>query len=46
MAGVKGTERITKRLVDAAQPRDRLYRVWDAELKGFGLKVTPAGAKT
>jgi integrase len=46
MAGGNGSERITKRLVDAAQPSDRLYRVWDAELKGFGLKVTPAGAKT
>lgn len=46
MAGGNGAERITKRLVDAAQPGDRLYRVWDAELKGFGLKVTPAGAKT
>jgi len=46
MAGGNGTDRITKRLVDAAQPGERLYRVWDAELKGFGLKVTPAGAKT
>jgi len=46
MAGGNGSERITKRLVDAAQPGDRLYRLWDAELRGFGLKVTPAGAKT
>lgn len=46
MASGNGGERITKRLVDASQPGVRLYRVWDAELKGFGLKVTPAGAKT
>lgn len=44
---VKGKrERITKRVVDAAQPSERFYRIWDAELKGFGLKVTPAGVKT
>jgi integrase len=46
MSGGNASERITKRLVDAAQPGERLYRVWDPELKGFGLKVTPAGAKT
>ncbi len=46
MAGGIGGDRITKRLVDAAQPGDRTYRLWDSELKGFGLKVTPAGAKT
>lgn len=40
------SERITKRVVDAAEPGERVYRIWDAELKGFGLKVTPAGAKT
>lgn len=36
---------ITKRAVDAAQPADRDGFLWDRELKGFGLKVTPAGAK-
>lgn len=40
------SERITKRVVDAAEPSERVYRIWDSELKGFGLKVTPAGAKT
>lgn len=38
--------RITKRLVDAAAPRaekDGFW--WDNELRGFGLKVTPAGVK-
>jgi integrase len=37
--------KITKRTVDAMQagPRDRF--MWDTELAGFGLKVTPAGKK-
>ena len=32
--------------VDAAKPAERLYRVWDADLKGFGVRVTPAGVKS
>lgn len=39
-------ERITKRTVDAAKPGGRLYRLWDSEVKGFGLRVTPAGVKS
>jgi len=35
--------KITKRTVDSAKPGDRDYLIWDPELKGFGLKVTPAG---
>ncbi|MFG1295579.1 tyrosine-type recombinase/integrase [Xanthobacter variabilis] len=39
--------KLTKRIVDAtpAAP-DRKVMVWDGELKGFGLRVTPAGAKS
>ena len=37
--------KITKRVVDAAAPGDRDTFLWDGELKGFGLKVTPAGRK-
>lgn len=40
---------ITKRTVDAAKPAAAEYVVWDdggkETVKGFGLKVTPAGAK-
>lgn len=36
---------ISKRTVDAAQPSDRDTFLWDGDLKGFGLKVTPAGGK-
>ena len=40
---------ITKRTVDAAQPAAAEYVIWDdggkETVKGFGLKVTPAGGK-
>jgi len=35
--------RLTKRLVDAAQPGET---VWDGEMPGFGLRVTEKGAKS
>ena len=38
--------RISKRTVDAAVPETSLYRVWDSELRGFGLRVSPGGTKT
>jgi integrase len=39
------SERITKRVVDACRPglKDRV--IFDSEVRGFGLKVTPAGRK-
>lgn len=46
MASAANGVRLTKRVVDAAEARDKPYRLWDSELRGFGLKVTPAGAKT
>jgi len=39
-------ERLTKRAVDAAKPAASRFVVWDAELKGFGLRVEPSGHKT
>lgn len=36
---------ITKRTVDAAKPTAAEYTLWDDEVSGFGLKVTPAGGK-
>jgi integrase len=38
--------KITKRTVDEAKPGDRDSFVWDTEVRGFGLKVTPAGNKS
>lgn len=37
--------KLTKRKVDAAEPGTRDRLIWDTEVKGFGLKVTPAGDK-
>lgn len=39
-------QRLTKRVVDDATPSDKDSFVWDTGLKGFGLKVTPAGRKS
>src|SRR5262245_16528173 len=36
---------VTKRAVDAAKARSVDSYLWDKELHGFGLKVTPAGSK-
>lgn len=38
--------KLTKRTVDAAASADKPIFLWDADLSGFGLKVTPAGSKT
>lgn len=38
--------RLTKRVVDAAEPTDVRYIVWDSELNGFGLRVETGGSKT
>ena len=43
-AGIR-TRYITKRAVDAARAGKRDSYLWDRELSGFGLKVTPAGRK-
>jgi integrase len=38
--------KLTKTIVDRADPREKQYTVWDSDLKGFGLFVNPAGSKT
>lgn len=38
--------RLTKRVVDAAEPTDQRHIVWDSELNGFGLRVETSGSKT
>lgn len=37
--------RISKRAVDASQPLAKDAYLWDDELTGFGVKITPAGRK-
>ena len=38
--------RITKRVVDAALPRETRYTIFDNAIPGFGLRVFPSGAKS
>jgi hypothetical protein len=38
--------RLTKRTLDALEPRDKPFIAFDAEMKGFGVRVMPTGAKT
>ena len=38
--------KLTKTAVEAEKPTDKERFVWDTELKGFGLKVFPTGAKS
>ena len=40
------TERITKRAVDSARPRDKPFIIFDAAVKGFGVRVMPTGARS
>lgn len=37
--------RLTKRIVETANPSVKDMFLWDGELKGFGLKVTPKGRR-
>ncbi len=37
--------KLTKRAVDALAPTDKDHVVFDAELPGFGIKITPSGRK-
>jgi integrase len=40
-------QKLTKRLVDATKaPRSGEVKVWDAEIKGFGLRVRSSGRRT
>ena len=39
------TLRITKRIVDQLSARDGDVVVWDAEVKGFGIRCRASGAK-
>jgi integrase len=38
--------KITKRVVDAAEPRATRYTIFDRDVRGFGLRVFPSGAKS
>jgi integrase len=38
-------QRLTKRVVDSLQPGSGDVFTWDDEVRGFGLKITPAGRR-
>jgi integrase len=38
--------KLTKKFVESAEPKDRPYEIMDSELRGFGLRVRPACART
>lgn len=42
MAQVK----LTKRIVDAAEPREARYTIFDSSIPGFGLRIYPSGQKS
>jgi integrase len=39
-------DKLTKRTVDAVAPGEKDVLVWDSQVAGFGLKVTPTGKRT
>jgi len=38
--------KLTKRVVDAAEPANKRYEIWDSELAGFGLRIEESGKKS
>jgi integrase len=38
--------KLTRKTVDALKPADKDRYLWDTDVAGFGVKVTPAGGKT
>lgn len=46
MVVTRGAQKITKRVIDAANPHPKRFYIWDLEIKGFGLLVLPSGVKS
>ena len=42
----KHTARLSKRTIDALKAAAQRFVVWDRDLKGFGVRVEPSGAKS
>lgn len=37
--------KLTKQVIDSHGKKEKMYRVWDTEVKGFGCKILPSGKK-
>lgn len=37
--------KFTKTAIDGLSPKDKIYREWDQDIKGFGVRVSPSGRK-
>ena len=37
--------KLTKRTIEALEPAERDYFIWDTELSGLGIRVFPTGRK-
>lgn len=38
--------KITKWVVEAAEPREKDYLIWDDELPGFGVRIFSSGKRS
>ena len=38
--------KLTKRIVDTADPQEREYFIWDSDIPGLGLRILPRGRKS
>ncbi|CDL00977.1 Putative integrase protein [Magnetospirillum gryphiswaldense MSR-1 v2] len=38
--------KITKRIVEAAEPREKDYIIFDSDLPGFGIRILPSGKRS
>src|SRR5262245_39604077 len=39
------TQKLTKKLIDSLEPSSTRYIVWDSEITGLGLQVSPKGTR-
>ncbi len=46
MVNVQNKLKLTKRLLDGLQAREKDFVIWDTELTGFGVRVMPTGRRS
>jgi len=40
------SQKLSEARMESIQPEDRMFYVWDSEVRGFGVRVMPSGTKT